>query len=194
MIYRKLAARCITHEISEVQHWQRYAVTQVLLDRYQRERDDFLGRIVAMDETWARSYEPILKSQSNEWKHAGSRPKKVRPIQFIVKVKFIVAYDIDGVILHHAVLPRQTVNAAYVHSSGENDDTWWYRTPSFFMTMQGVTPLLLSRSSCAAGDGRLWNIHRTHPIWVHTIAICSSKWNNHCEGPGTTQEMNVSVL
>ncbi|KAJ4452182.1 hypothetical protein ANN_03700 [Periplaneta americana] len=30
-----------------------------------------------------------------------------------VKVMFIVAYDIDGVILHHAVPPRQTVNADY---------------------------------------------------------------------------------
>ncbi|KAJ4432029.1 hypothetical protein ANN_20643 [Periplaneta americana] len=30
-----------------------------------------------------------------------------------VKVMFIVAYDIDGVILHHAVPPRQTENADY---------------------------------------------------------------------------------
>ena len=49
--------------------------------------------------------------------------------------------------------------------SGEHDDTWWCRTPSFFMTMQGVTPLLLSWISCAAGNGRFWNIHRTRPIW-----------------------------
>ena len=35
------------------------------LDRYQREDGDFLGRIVAMDETWARSYEPNSKCQSN---------------------------------------------------------------------------------------------------------------------------------
>ena len=40
------------------------------------------------------------------------RPKKVRPRQCAVKVMFIVAYDIDGVILQHAVPPRQTVNAA----------------------------------------------------------------------------------
>ena len=33
--------------------------------------------------------------------------------QCAVIVMFIVAYDIDGVILHHAVPPRQTVNAAY---------------------------------------------------------------------------------
>ncbi|KAJ4436691.1 hypothetical protein ANN_16822 [Periplaneta americana] len=82
---------------------------KALLHRYQREGDDFLGRIVAMDETWTCSYEPNLKRQSNEWKHPGSpRPKKVRPTQSAVKEMFIVAYDIDGVILHHAVPPRQT--------------------------------------------------------------------------------------
>ncbi|KAJ4450034.1 hypothetical protein ANN_01441 [Periplaneta americana] len=58
--------------------------------------------------------QPNLKRQSNEWKHPGSsRPKKVRPTQSAVKVMFIVEYDIDGVILHHAVPPRQTANADY---------------------------------------------------------------------------------
>ena len=103
-----------THTLSEVQKWQRYAIAQDLLNRYQREEDGFLGRIVTLDETWARSYEPHLKRQSNEWKHPGSpRPKKVRPTQSNVKAMFIVAYDIDGVILHHTVPQRQTVNAAY---------------------------------------------------------------------------------
>ena len=31
------------------------------------------------------------------------------------------------------------------------------------MTMQSVTPLL-SRTSCAAGNGRFWNIHPTYPM------------------------------
>ncbi|KAJ4438964.1 hypothetical protein ANN_14918 [Periplaneta americana] len=34
-------------------------------------------------------------------------------VESAVKVRFIVAYDIDGVILHHAVPPRQMVNADY---------------------------------------------------------------------------------
>ena len=66
------------------------------------------------DENWARSYEPNLKRLSNEWKHPGSsRPIKVRPTHYAVKVMFIVAYDINGVILHHAVSPKLTVNAAF---------------------------------------------------------------------------------
>ena len=48
-----------------------------------------------------------------------------------VKVMFIVAYDTDGVILHHTVPQRQTVNAAttaissviiFVQHSGESDN------------------------------------------------------------------------
>ncbi|KAJ4451251.1 hypothetical protein ANN_02712 [Periplaneta americana] len=66
------------------------AFREGLLHWYQREGDDFLGRIVAMDETWTRSYEPNLKRQSNKWKHPGSpRPKKVRPTQSAVKEMFI---------------------------------------------------------------------------------------------------------
>ena len=61
--------------------------------------------------------------------------------------------------------------------SGENDDTWWYRTPSFFMTAQGVTPLLLSKISWAAGNGRFWNIHHTHPIWVYGYIMSLSKFH-----------------
>ena len=112
--YCNLATHWIPHEISEVQQWHCYAVTQALLERYQREGDDFLGRIITMDDTWARSYEPNLKLQTNEWKHPDSpHPKKVHPTQYAVKVIFIVAYDIDEVILHHAVPRRQTVNVAY---------------------------------------------------------------------------------
>ena len=87
----------IPHEISEVQQWHSYAVTHALLDRYQWENNDFLGRIIVMDEIWAHSCEPNLKCQLNECKHPASPlPKKVRSTQYAVKVMFIVAWDTDG--------------------------------------------------------------------------------------------------
>ncbi|PNF18472.1 hypothetical protein B7P43_G08996 [Cryptotermes secundus] len=94
LVYRKIAARWVPNTISEVQQWQRYAIARDLLDQYQKEGDDFLGRTVTLDESWARSYGPHLKRQSNEWKHPGSpRPKKVRPTQGNMKAMFTVAYD-----------------------------------------------------------------------------------------------------
>ena len=38
---------------SEGEQWHCFAAAEALLNRYQMEGDDFLGRIVAMDETWA---------------------------------------------------------------------------------------------------------------------------------------------
>jgi hypothetical protein len=102
--YRKIAVRWVPHEIVEVQQWHLYGIAQDLLNRYQREGDDFLGRIITMDETWARSYEPHLKRQSSEWKHSSSpHPKKVHSAQGGVKLMFVVAYDIHGVILYRSL-------------------------------------------------------------------------------------------
>ena len=30
--------------------------------------------------------------------------------------------------------------------------------------------------------------------WVHVITTSSAKWKNHCDAPGSTQEMNLSML
>ena len=79
----------------------------------------------------------------------------------------------------------------------ENDDTILVVQKAIILNdneRNHTASLLLSRTSCAAGNGRFWNSHRTHPIWVHAIAISSPKWKNHCKGPGTTQEINLSVL
>jgi hypothetical protein len=151
--HRKIAARWVPHEITEVQQWHLYGIAQDMLNRYQREGDDFLGRIITTDETWARSYEPQLKRQSSEWKHPGSpRPKKVRPAQGGVKVMFIVAYDIHGVILYHAAPKRHRVNAAYYCNFLKHHLRPALRrkrrhlmatNPSSLMTMRGVTLLTL---------------------------------------------------
>ena len=195
--YCKLAVHWIPHEISKVQQCYHYTVALALLDRYQREDDDFRGRIMAMNVTWARSYEPNLKRHSNKWKHPGSpRPKKLRPTQCAVDAMFVVAYDIDGVILHHAVTPRHTVNSAYYCKFLQYHLNLALRRKRRHLAVQN--PIILRDNArshiAAAGNGRLWNIHRTHPTRIHAITISLPEWNNHRDGPGTTQEMNLSVL
>ena len=63
-----------------------------------------LNRIIAVDETWARAYEPELKRQSSEWRHQGSpRRRKVRQNPSPTKVMVILAYDCQGVLVCHPV-------------------------------------------------------------------------------------------
>ena len=128
----------------------------VLLDWYQREGDDILGRIVAMDEIWARSYEGNLKRQSNGWKHPGSpHPKKVCATQCAVKVMFIVAYDNDGVILHHAVPPTKTVSAAYYCTFFQHHIRPALRRKRRHLVVQN--PIIIHYNSAAVTDLlRLW--------------------------------------
>jgi hypothetical protein len=58
---------------------QRKETATLLLSRLQQEGDPFLRRIVAIDKTWIRDFEPELKSQSAQWKHPSSpRPSKRR--------------------------------------------------------------------------------------------------------------------
>ena len=55
---RKIAARWVPHVLTEVQKWHRWECARVHLERYAQEGVNFLHRIIAIDETWGRSYEP----------------------------------------------------------------------------------------------------------------------------------------
>jgi len=69
---RKVAAKWFQHQLSEEQKAARKRVAEEILRRYEAEGEQFLNRIVAMDETWIRDFEPQLKSQSCQWNHATS--------------------------------------------------------------------------------------------------------------------------
>ena len=75
-----------------------------------------LQRIVAIDETWIRSFEPELKRQSSEWHTKDSpRPLKFRRSQNCPKMLMIFAYDFRGVLTAHRVPTGRTVNKEYYY-------------------------------------------------------------------------------
>ena len=50
----------------------RLDICQQNLDRYDKEGDAFLDRIITGDETWVHRYEPESKRQIMEWTHPQS--------------------------------------------------------------------------------------------------------------------------
>ena len=94
------------------------------------------------------------------------------------------------VVLHHAVPPGQTVNAAYYCTFLEYHirPALWRKRRILVVKYPIIlhdnarihtAALILSRISCAAGNGRFWNIHRTHPIRIHGITISSlTRWSS----------------
>jgi len=87
---------CLTAE----QKQKRLEIATLLKQSFNVEGHAFLYRIVTIDETWVRDFEPEFKSQSNEWRSPSStRPKKFRRAQLKVKEMMIFAYDHRGIIM-----------------------------------------------------------------------------------------------
>lgn len=74
----------------------------------------YLNRIVAIDETWLRSYEPKLKSQSSEWHTSGSpKTAKLRRKQGNLKQLAIIVYDNCCVLARDYIPLRHIVKGRY---------------------------------------------------------------------------------
>ena len=68
---RKITARWMPHLLDTDQKAHRLSIAKHLMLRFRREGDKFLERIITLDEAWACSYEPNLKSQNAEWRSKG---------------------------------------------------------------------------------------------------------------------------
>jgi len=84
---------------------------------FRRDPNDFLSRLVTMDETWLYHYDPDKKQQSMEWRHSGSpRPKIFRVQKSTGKVLASIFWDQDGILLIEYLPNGQTINAEYYPS------------------------------------------------------------------------------
>jgi len=73
---RKLSAKWIPKCLNAYQKRQGCQSSEQLLEFFRRDPNDFLSRMVTMDETWLYHYDPETKQQSLEWRHSGlPRPK-----------------------------------------------------------------------------------------------------------------------
>ncbi|GFX70267.1 histone-lysine N-methyltransferase SETMAR [Trichonephila clavipes] len=97
--FRKLCARWVPRLLTEEHKLKRMACALDFLDRYHKEGDQFLERIVTGDETWVSHITPESKRQSMEWRHTNS-PVRVKAKRTIStrKVMATVFWDRHGVL------------------------------------------------------------------------------------------------
>ena len=84
-----------------------------------RDPNDFLLRLVTMDETWLYHYDPETKQQLMEWRHSGSprpAPKKSECKNPLGKFLASIFLDQDGILLIDYLPKGQTINAKYYSS------------------------------------------------------------------------------
>ena len=74
----KLTARWVPKSLSDEQMATRASIYSALLKRFRSKEDDFLSRLVTVDETWVNYYEPENKAQSPECRAGVSEAKEVQ--------------------------------------------------------------------------------------------------------------------
>ena len=110
---RKLTARWVPKSLSHEQMATRASVCSALLKRF-RSKDDFLLRLVTVNETLVHYYEPENKAQSRQWVGPGSpRPKKFKTQPSAGKVMATVFWDANGVIMLDFLPKRSTITGVY---------------------------------------------------------------------------------
>ena len=84
---------------------------------FRSDPNDFLSRLVTMDETWLYHYDSETKQQSMEWRNSGSlHPKKFRVQKSAGKVLASIFWDQDDILLIDYLPKGQTINAEFYSS------------------------------------------------------------------------------
>ena len=130
---RKLTARWVPKSLSDEQMAIRASVCSALLKRFRSKEDDFLSRLVTVDETWIHYYELQNKAQSRQWVGPGSlRPKKFKTQPSAGKVMATVFLDAQGVIMLYFPAKKNYNNRCVFCKftrPTENCDSW--KTPRY---------------------------------------------------------------
>ena len=114
---RKLSAKWVPKCLNVDQKLQWCQSFEQLLEFFRGDPNDFLSRLVTMDETWLYHYDLETKQQSMEWRHSGSpRSKKIRVQKSAGYVLAEIFWDQDGILLIYYLPKGQTINAEYYSS------------------------------------------------------------------------------
>ena len=114
---RKLSAKWVPKCPNVEQKCQRCHSSEQLSDFFRCNPNDFLSRLVTMNETWLYHYDPETKQQSMEWRHSSSpRPKKFRVQKSAGKFLTSNFWAQDGILLIDYLPKSQTINAEYYSS------------------------------------------------------------------------------
>jgi len=127
---RKISTKCVPKCLNADQKRQCFQSSEKPLEFFRCDSNDFLSRLVTMDETWLYHYDPETKQQSVEWRHSGSpRPKKLRMQKSAGNLLASIFWGLDGILIIDYLPNGQTPKAEYYLSLLVQLKDIWKKTP-----------------------------------------------------------------
>jgi len=112
---RKLSAKWVPKCLNAGQKRKRCQSSEQILEFFRRDPNDFLSRLVTMDENITMT----RRQSNNQWSGgmtAHSAPKKFRVQKFVGKFLASIFWDQDGILFIDYLPKGQTINAEYYSS------------------------------------------------------------------------------
>jgi histone-lysine N-methyltransferase SETMAR len=111
---KKLCARWVPRLLKADQKRNRMKISEQCLERFNKNKTDFLLQFIIMDKTWIHHYTPESKQQSKQWTEAScSAPKKTRSVPSAGKVMASVLWDAEGILFIDYLEKGKTITGEY---------------------------------------------------------------------------------
>jgi len=111
---KKLCARWVPRLLTADQKRTRMKFSEQCLERFNKNKTDFVRRFITMVETWIHHYTSEAKQQSKQWTEAGcSAPKKTRLVPSAGKVMASVFWNVEGILFIDYLEKGKTIIGEY---------------------------------------------------------------------------------
>jgi histone-lysine N-methyltransferase SETMAR len=111
---KKLCARWVPRLLTADKKRTCMKISEQCLERFNKNKTDFVCRFIAMDEIWIHRYTPESKRQSKQWTEDGcAAPKKTRSVPSAGKVMASVFWDAENILFIDYLEKDKTITGEY---------------------------------------------------------------------------------
>jgi hypothetical protein len=111
---KKLCTRWVLRLLTADQKHTHIKISEQCLERFNKNKANFVRQFITMDETWIHHSTPESKQPSKQWAEAGcSAPKKTRSVPSAGKVMVSVFWGAEGIFLIDYLEKGKTINGEY---------------------------------------------------------------------------------
>jgi hypothetical protein len=157
-------------------------ISEQCLERFNKNKTDFVRRFITTDETWIHHYTSESKQHSKQWIEAGcSGPKKERSVPSAGKVMASVFWNAEGILFIDCLETGKTITREYYSNLLTQLDKKFVRKDpvckrkksSFITTMHQLTKVFWQWENYGICTTNCRNIHPIPQIWLRLTSISS---------------------
>jgi histone-lysine N-methyltransferase SETMAR len=152
------------------------------LERFNKNKTDFVRRFITMDETWIHHYTPESKQQSKPWTEAGcSTSKKTSSVPSAGKVMATVFWDAEGILFIDYLEKGKTITGEYYSNIltrldekiREKIPGLQKKTIIFYQDNAPAHKSVLAMRNLGICTTNCWNIYPIFQTWLSLTVVSS---------------------